>query len=166
MPCFGIRGADIDRQGVVWVSLASGHLGSFDRRKCKGPLNGPKATGKHCAEGWTLHQFPGPQLRDVKEPGSTEASYYVWVDYHNILGLGRNVPIAMGNLSDSILPFVDGKFVTLRLPYPSGIFPKNVDGRIDDPKAGWKGKAIWTTSGSRTTFHLEAGKENRPRGAN
>ena len=24
-------------------SLASGHLGSFDRRKCKGPLNGPNA---------------------------------------------------------------------------------------------------------------------------
>jgi hypothetical protein len=45
MPGFGIRGADIDRQGVVWVSLGSGHLGSFDRRKCKGPLNGPKATG-------------------------------------------------------------------------------------------------------------------------
>jgi len=163
LPGFGPRGGDIDLNGVFWVSLASGHLGSFDRRKCKEPLNGPKATGKHCAEGWTLHQFPGPQLRDVKEPGSAEASYYVWVDYHNILGLGRNVPIAMGNLSDSILPFVDGKFVTLRLPYPSGIFPKNVDGRIDDPNAGWKGKAIWTTSGSRTNFHLEGGKENRPK---
>ena len=33
---FGVRGADIDRKGVVWVSLGSGHLGSFDRRKCKG----------------------------------------------------------------------------------------------------------------------------------
>ena len=26
------------------------HRGSFDRRKCKGPLNGPKATGQHCPE--------------------------------------------------------------------------------------------------------------------
>ena len=27
---------------------------SFDRKKCKGPLNGPKAaTGRHCPEGWT-----------------------------------------------------------------------------------------------------------------
>jgi hypothetical protein len=43
-PAFGIRGADIDKKGVVWVSLASGHLGSFDRRKCKGPLNGGCAT--------------------------------------------------------------------------------------------------------------------------
>jgi hypothetical protein len=51
-PYFGIRGADIDKQGVVWASMGSGHLGSFDRRKCKGPLNGPKATGDHCLEGW------------------------------------------------------------------------------------------------------------------
>ncbi len=36
-----------------WRS-ASGHLASFDRRKCKGPLNGPKATGQQCPEGWTL----------------------------------------------------------------------------------------------------------------
>jgi hypothetical protein len=53
LPGFGPRGADIDSKGVVWVSLGSGHLGSFDRRKCKGPLNGPKATGDHCPDGWT-----------------------------------------------------------------------------------------------------------------
>ncbi|TMA65648.1 MAG: carboxypeptidase regulatory-like domain-containing protein, partial [Deltaproteobacteria bacterium] len=38
---YGPRGMDIDRDGVVWVPLASGHLASFDRRKCHGPLNGP-----------------------------------------------------------------------------------------------------------------------------
>ena len=59
-PGFGVRGGDIDSKGVVWVSLASGHLGSFDRRKCKGPLNGPNATGNHCPEGWTFYQYPGP----------------------------------------------------------------------------------------------------------
>ena len=32
LPGFGIRGADIDKQGVIWASLASGHLASFDRR--------------------------------------------------------------------------------------------------------------------------------------
>src|SRR5690606_27166427 len=45
LPGFGARGADIDSEGVVWVSLGSGHLGAFDRRKCEGPLNGPEATG-------------------------------------------------------------------------------------------------------------------------
>ncbi|MEY4932470.1 MAG: hypothetical protein RLZZ403_790, partial [Pseudomonadota bacterium] len=59
LPGFGVRGADIDRNGVVWVSLGSGHLGEFDRRKCKGPLNGPEATGDHCPEGWTFHPLPG-----------------------------------------------------------------------------------------------------------
>ena len=162
LPGFGPRGGDVDSSGVYWVSLASGHLGQFDRRKCK-VTNGPAATGAHCPEGWALHQFPGPQMPDVKTPGSAEASYYVWVDRANILGLGKDVPIAMGNLSDSIMPFVDGKFVTLRLPYPGGIFPKNVDGRIDDEGAGWKGRAIWTTSGSRTNFLLEGGKANRPK---
>ncbi|HEX2478143.1 MAG TPA: hypothetical protein VHK45_02620, partial [Geminicoccaceae bacterium] len=161
LPGYGPRGGDIGSDGVFWLSLSSGHLASFDRRKCK-VTNGPKATGKHCPDGWTLHQFPGPQLRDVKDPGSAETSYYVWVDWFNVLGLGKDVPIAMGNGSDSIMPFVDGKFVVLRLPYPSGLFPKNVDGRIDDDKAGWKGRGIWTTTGTRTPFHNEGGKQ-RPK---
>ena len=41
---FSPRGMDIDGAGVVWVSLASGHLASFDRRKCRGPLNGPSGS--------------------------------------------------------------------------------------------------------------------------
>ena len=52
-PGFGIRGGDIDKNGVAWGSASSGHLVSFDRRKCKGPLNGPNATGNHCPEGWS-----------------------------------------------------------------------------------------------------------------
>src|SRR5208282_3560991 len=78
LPGFGPRGADIDSQGVVWVSLGSGHLGSFDRRKCKGPLNGPKATGDQCPEGWTLYQYPGPGFAGIGN-NSAEASYYTWV---------------------------------------------------------------------------------------
>jgi hypothetical protein len=60
MPAFGIRGGDIDGNGVVWASLSSGHLASFDRRRCKSPLNCPKATGEHCAEGWSFYKYPGP----------------------------------------------------------------------------------------------------------
>jgi hypothetical protein len=162
LPGYGPRGGDVDSHGIYWVALSSGHLGRFDRSKCK-VRNGPGATGKHCAEGWTLFRFPGPQLRDVKDEGSAEISYYVWVDRDDILGLGRDVPIAMGNGSDSIMPFVNGGFTVLRLPYPAGLFPKNVDGRIDNPDAGWKGRGLWTTSGSRVNFHLEGGKENRPK---
>ena len=65
LPGFGPRGGDIDSKGVVWVSLASGHLGSFDRRKCKGPLNGPNATGNQCPEGWSFYQYPGPGFAGI-----------------------------------------------------------------------------------------------------
>jgi hypothetical protein len=163
-PGYGARGGDIDRNGVYWVSLSSGHLGEFDRRKCKGPLNGPNAaTGKHCPEGWTLHQLPGPQFKDVTDPGSVESSYYTWVDQFDTSGLGRNVPIATGNLNDSLMALVNGKFVNMTVPYPIGFFTKWVEGRIDDPGAGWKGRGLWATFSTRTMFHLEGGKENKPK---
>ena len=157
---FSPRGLDIDRNGVVWTVIASGHLASFDWRKCKGPLNGPTATGQHCPEGWTLYQLPGPQLRGVTDAGSAEASYYDWVDQFDTLGLGKNVPIATGNGNDALLALLPdaGKFVVLRVPYPMGFYAKGMDGRIDDPKAGWKGKGLWATYGTRTPFHAEGGK--------
>ena len=164
-PGYSPRGLDIDTQGVVWVPLASGHMASFDRRKCKGPLNGPTATGKHCPEGWTLYRLPGPQFRSVGEPetGSAEASYYTFVDQHDTFGLGKDVPIATGNNSDSLHVLVDGKFIQLRVPYPMGFFAKGLDGRIDDPNAGWKGRGLWSTYGNRTPFHTEGGKGTRPK---
>jgi hypothetical protein len=160
---YGVRGMDIDRNGVVWSSLASGHLASFDRRKCKGPLNGPKATGQHCPEGWTLYRLPGPQFESVKAGGSAESSYYTWVDQFDTLGLGRNVPIATGNLNDGLLALVDGQFVTLRVPYPLGFYAKWMDGRIDDPDGGWKGKGLWATTSTRAPFHMEGGSGTRPK---
>jgi hypothetical protein len=160
---YGIRGMDIDRNGVVWSSLSSGHLAAFDRRKCKGPLNGPNTTGKHCPEGWTLYTLPGPNFESLKEPGSAEASYYTWVDQFDTFGLGKDIPIATGNLNDSLLALVDGNFVNLRVPYPLGFYAKWMDGRIDDPKGGWKGRGLWATTGTRTPFHMEGGKGTKPK---
>ncbi|MBI2986779.1 MAG: carboxypeptidase regulatory-like domain-containing protein [Deltaproteobacteria bacterium] len=161
MPGFGVRGADIDRQGVVWVSLASGHLGSFDRRKCKGPLNGPKATGDHCLEGWSFHQYPGPGFQGIGA-NSAESSYYTWVDQHNTFGLGEDVPMSTGNLNDGLIALKDGKMIILRVPYPLGFYAKGFDGRIDDPKAGWKGRGLWTTSGDRAPWLKEGSKGSKP----
>ena len=161
-PGYSPRGMDIDSNGVVWAPLASGHLASFDRSKCK-VLNGPTATGKHCPEGWTLYPFPGPQFKNVPDTGSAEASYYTWVDQHDTLGLGKDVPFATGNANESLIALVNGKLVNLRLPYPMGFYAKGMDGRIDDPKAGWKGKGMWTTFGNRTPFHVEGGKGTLPK---
>ena len=157
---FSPRGMDVDRNGVVWAPLASGHFASFDRRKCHGPLNGPTATGQHCPEGWTLYPFPGPPLKGTTDYGSAEASYYSWVDQFDTFGLGRDVPIATGNQSDALLALMPdtGQFVTLRVPYPMGFYAKGLDGRIDDPQAGWKGKGLWATYSTRAPFHAEGGK--------
>jgi len=153
-PGFGMRGFDIDRNGVAWVALASGHIAGFDRRKCKGRLNGPGAAeGNLCPEGWTFYPLPGPSF--AGRNGAAEAPYYTWVDQHDILGLGANTPIGTGNFSDSLHALIEGKVVQLRVPYPMGFFAKGVDGRIDDPKAGWKGRGLWVTSGNRTPMHIE-----------
>ena len=157
---FSPRGMDVDSNGVVWTVLSSGHFASFDRGKCEGPLNGPTATGKHCPEGWTLYPFPGPNYKGAADSASAESAYYNFTDRFNLLGVGENIPLATGNLSEGVLALVDGEFYNFRVPYPLGsFFGKGLDGRIDDPDAGWKGRAIWTTSGSRAPFHAEGGTQ-------
>jgi hypothetical protein len=158
---FSPRGLDIDGNGVVWTVLASGHFASFDRRKCKGPLKGPTATGQHCPEGWTLYRTPGPSFKGVSDlVGSADENYYDWVDQFDSLGMGKNVPVATGNDSDAlnVLDTSTGKFIVMRVPYPMGFFAKSLDGRIDDPKAGWKGRGLWSTYATRSPWHIEGGK--------
>ena len=139
---FSPRGMDIDRNGVVWAALASGHLASFDRRKCKGPLNGPAATGPHCPEGWTLYPEPLPQITGVTDSGSAEASYYTWVDQFDTLGLGANVPINTGNASEGLLVLKDGKWIVLRVPVSDRVSTRSGwmaastirEGRVEGPR--------------------------------
>jgi hypothetical protein len=132
------RGMDIDRNGVAWVALASGHMASFDRRKCRGPLNGPNATGQHCPEGWTFYTEPVPQMKNVTDSGSAEASYYTWVEAR-YPGLGPNTPINTGNASEGLLALKDGKFVAFRVPYPTGFYAKWMT-VASTTNAGWKGR--------------------------
>lgn len=161
---FAPRGMDVDSKGVVWTVLSSGHYASFDRSKCKGPLNGPTAaTGQQCPEGWTLYRFPGPNYKGAVENGSADSAYYNFVDRFDMLGVGKDVPLATGNLSEGLLVLVDGKFLTLRVPYPMGYYAKGLDGRIDNPKGGWKGKGIYTPISTRAPFHMEGGKGTTPK---
>ena len=156
----GPRGIDIDKNGILWTALGgSGHIASFDRSKCK-VLNGPTATGQHCPEGWTLHQTPGPQMKGVTAAGSADFHYYLWVDQFDTLGLGEDVPIANGTTSDALLAWLPDKneMVTLRVPYPLGFYTRGLDGRIDDRKAGWKGRGLWASNNSVVPWHNEGGR--------
>ena len=154
------RGVDIDQNGIVWTALSgSGHIAKFDRDQCA-VLNGPEATGQHCPEGWTLYATPGPQMKGVTDHGSADFHYYHWVDQFDTLGLGENVPIATGSTSDSLLAFLpeEEEYVIMRVPYPLGFYSRGMDGRIDDPDAGWKGRAVWADYGTNAVWHGEGGK--------
>jgi hypothetical protein len=154
------RGIDVDSNGVIWTALAgSGHLASFDRRKCR-VLSGPEArtTGQHCPEGWTLYRTPGPSFKGAPEEIAVDMSYYNFVDRFNTLGLGPNVPVANGSNSDSLLALrPDGRWLVMRVPYPQGFFSRGMDGRIDDPDAGWKGRGMYANYGENNIWHIEGG---------
>src|SRR5438094_298775 len=158
-PGFDPRGIDIDSHGVVWTALAaSSHLASFDVRKCN-DLNGPaKTDGSQCREGWTLYQTIGPKLRGTDIPA--DFHYYNWVDQHDISGFGADTPFATGSNSDALLALTSRthEWITLRVPYPLGFYSRGMDGRIDDPNGGWKGRALYANYGTHFVWHIEGGK--------
>src|SRR4029450_2264734 len=108
--------------------------------------------------GWTFYTEPAPQFKGVTDSGSTEASYHTWVDQFDTLGLGPNVPTNTGRGVEGRVALKDGKFVTMRVPYPLGFYTKWMDGRIDDPNGGWTGRGVWTTVPTSAPFHIETGK--------
>jgi hypothetical protein len=158
-PGFDPRGIDIDSKGIPWVALAgSSHLASFDRSKCSA-LNGPSTLeGTHCEAGWTLYRTDGPTFQGTDVPA--DFHYYGWVDQHNVSGLGKDTPFATGSNSDALLALDtdSGEWTKLRVPYPMGFYQRGMDGRIDDPNGGWKGRALWANYGTHLIWHIEGGK--------
>ena len=123
--------------------------------KCKGQLSGPDAaTGKICPEGWALYQFPGPQFRDVKDDGSANYAYYVWVDRYNTLGLGANVPIAETNGGESFLLSSTASSSISAFPIRLAFSARMSTAVLTIRRRAGR-DAVWTTSGTRTVFHGE-----------
>jgi hypothetical protein len=159
-------GIAVDSHGVVWQNWRGVHeIFRFDRRKCK-VLNGPTATGQHCPEGWTVYTKPGPTFKGSPDL-STDMMYLTNIDHHDALGLGHDVVLAGDFNADSFFALMPQngqmKALTLRVPYPLGFSPRHVAGRIDDPKAGWKGRGLWTSYSMYTPWHQEGGKGTRPK---
>ena len=50
-----------------------------------------------------------------------------------------------------------GKWTKLSIPYPMGFMTRSVNWRIDDPKAGWKGKILWAPYAGAAMGHQENG---------
>ncbi len=154
---FGIRGVGVDDNGVAWAAFSSGQVGAFDRRKCK-VLNGPTATGQQCPEGWTFYDLPSPKLDGTS--ATSDFVYSEWPDYSNVMGLGKDTHWFPAINSDSVLALPEGakKFDVFRIPYPMGFYTRGMDFRIDDPKAGWKGRVLHATYSSATLWHQEGGE--------
>jgi hypothetical protein len=153
------RGMDIDSNGIPWVAMAAtSQWGRFDRSKCK-TLNGPGTElGQHCEAGWTLYQTPGPKLGGTDVPA--DFHYFGWVDQHNISGLGKDTPILTGSNSEALVALdpETSEWTYLRVPYPLGFYQRGLDGRIDDPDAGWKGRGLYANYGTHLVWHIEGGK--------
>ena len=152
-------GVKVDSQGVAWQNWrGSDHISSFDRRRCS-TLNGPTATGGHCEEGWTLYRKNDlPTFEGT--PYHADLNYLIMVDQHDTAGLGRDTVVTYPDNSDALLALRpdSGEFVTLRVPYPMGFYTRQAHGRIDDPDAGWKGRALWSTVMSYAVWHQEGGE--------
>jgi hypothetical protein len=157
VPGHGPRGIDSDSKGIMWTGLGgSGHLASFDRSKCARTWG----NGDQCPEGWTLYKSPGPSVQIGAGPengNSADFHYYIWVDKYDTFGMGKDTVILNGTGSDSLLAFSQKtkKFTTIRIPYPLNTFSRGADGRIDDPKAGWKGRGLWVNNGLDPILHSE-----------
>mgnify|MGYP006429518125 FL=1 len=83
--------------------------------------------------------------------------YYLWVDRFDTLGMGEDTVILNGTGSDSLLAFdpETEQFTVIRIPYPLNTFTRLLDGRIDDPDAGWKGRGLWFDNGLDPILHSE-----------
>ena len=152
------------RNGVVWTALAaSSHLASFDVRKCK-DLNGPaKVDGSQCREGWTLYQTTGPKLKGTDIPA--DFHYYNWVDQHNISGSARTRRSRPARTPTRCSRSIRrrSEWTTLRVPYPLGFYSRGMDGRIDDPNAGWKGARCTRTTARTSSGTSRAARAPRAR---
>jgi len=83
--------------------------------------------------------------------------YYIWVDQFDTLGMGKNMVVTCGTNSDSLVVFdpATEKFTVIRIPYPLSFYTRGLDGRIDDAKAGWKGRGLWATYGEDPILFIE-----------
>ena len=138
------HGIDFSSDGNLWVSLGSGQLGRMDVK-----------TGE-----WKFWDTPGLKFKGTgKETGSTDFPYYLWIDQFNASGLGKDTVFVTGTTSDAQFIFdpKTEKFSVFRIPYPMPYYARGLDGRIDDPNAGWKGRGLWMTYSS----YLPRFTENR-----
>ena len=135
-------GIDATTDGRLWFGTGSGHLGRFDP----------------ATEQFTYWESPGPKPTGAEgETGSADFHYYIFVDQFDTFGLGRDMVILTGSNADALLIFdpTTEKFMVVRVPYPLTMYHRGLDGRIDNPEAGWKGRGLWVNYGNDPIKYVE-----------
>ena len=153
------RGMDIASDGTAWGAMAAtSQWVRLERDKCD-RLNGPGTDiSAVCPNAWTIYQTPGPKFAGSDYPA--DFHYFGWLDTHDIMGLGKDTPILTGSNSDSLIALDPdtGEWTYMRVPYPMGFYQRGLDGRIDDPNGGWKGRALYSNYGTHLVWQSEGGK--------
>ena len=73
------------------------------------------------------------------------------------------MPLSTGNLNDGLIAFAERHaWSCCACRIRSGFYAKGLDGRIDDPNGGWKGRGLWAANGDRTPWLIEGGKGTKP----
>jgi hypothetical protein len=64
------------------------------------------------------------------------------------LSARKNPDLTIKSTRRSIFNPKTEAWTVFRLPYPLPFYTRGLDGRIDNPNAGWKGRGIWTSYNS------------------
>ena len=104
---FSPRGFDVDRNGVAWLALASGHMASFDRQQAFLPGRAAPVLPR---AGFTSGSLPQLGWTDSGRPRPRSV-----VDCSTTLGLATRQSRHRQRL-EGPRPLKDGKWVVMRVP--------------------------------------------------
>ena len=162
LPGFGPRGGDIDKQGRVWVSLASGHMGVLRSALVQGPAQRPEGDRRSLPRRLGVPPVSRPGLQGHRREQRRVELLLVGRPAQHLRARRRHADVDRQPDGRPGGADKDGKMVSIRVPYPLGFYAKGFDGRIDDPNAGWKGRGLWAANGDRTPWLIEGGKGTKP----
>ena len=136
-------GIDVGADGRVWFGTASGHLGRFDP----------------ATERFTYWATPGPRRkRPQRKPERRLSLQRLRRSARHVRARRRNGDFDRRQFRCARrFRSATERFSIVRVPYPLVMYHRGIDGRIDDPRAGWKGRGLWINDSNDPARFIEHG---------
>ena len=141
----------------AWSGCRSraGHLGGFDRSDARARSTARTPPEMICPEGSSFYNIRARALKASAITPPVELLHLGRPAQHagarqRRAGVHRQSQRRPGAYADEEVDHDESAL-------PDRLLRKGLDGRIDDPKAGWKGRGLWTSSGGRVPWHQEGG---------